>query len=184
MPPPAAHSAALPFMPRRPATSICLAAVPPLYTPTGSSHFELLSVAARRGRPVGFASLSTSLLAQQQAQQEHQQAGRPLFSHVPLFELARCVAVLLATGRACVQPALSMPSVLPACSVVAPGGCCRGWPSAALLRPANLHPALPCPSMQCGGWACARDGAAGGQGCRRRPLHVPVRHSCWVVGQS
>ena len=40
---------------------------------------------------MGFASLSTSLLGQQQAQQEEQQAGRPLFSHVPLFELAQCV---------------------------------------------------------------------------------------------
>ncbi|PRW56548.1 OTU domain-containing [Chlorella sorokiniana] len=58
----------------------------------GTSQFELLSITPRRGRPVGFASLSTSLLGQQRAQQEEQQAGRPLFSHVPLFELARAAA--------------------------------------------------------------------------------------------
>ncbi|KAI7839237.1 hypothetical protein COHA_006935 [Chlorella ohadii] len=72
--------------------SSCSSAVEGCVNAAGSSQFELLSVAARPGRPAGFASLSTSLLAQQQAQQEQQQAGRPLFSHVPLFELARAAA--------------------------------------------------------------------------------------------
>lgn len=72
---------------------------PPLLLPT-SAHpllplpvmprFEMASMRPARA-PTGFASLTTSLLAQQREQQQLE-AGRRLFSQVPLFELARAAA--------------------------------------------------------------------------------------------
>lgn len=53
------------------------------------TEFELVNLVAARS---GFASLSSSLLRQQDAAAAQQQAGRSLFSQVPLFHLARAAA--------------------------------------------------------------------------------------------
>ncbi|KAL4427904.1 hypothetical protein ABPG75_001993 [Micractinium tetrahymenae] len=55
------------------------------------TQFELVCLAAAP-RSSGFASLSSSLLRQQDAAAAQQQAGRSLFSQVPLFDLARAAA--------------------------------------------------------------------------------------------
>lgn len=90
----------------------------PVAAHAGRTEFELVNLVAARS---GFASLSSSLLRQQDAAAAQQQAGRSLFSQVGLLDGARCIVVAGCCHVAYVNCACAHACLHASCSS-------HGWP--------------------------------------------------------